>query len=248
VTERRSSLYSILELSDKESFLIALTPFSHVYAVTATVHGKPAVTSRWQDTLEEVTIGGQKVYRRTQISTQSNGRVRTWISVFLPESLSPVADTFNTSEGDIFIRTFANGVATDYSSNGAQRGVMTTSRAPLPSGYSDFNGGQFGLALLQLPLALHYKATLTTFAPTDSAIQLVPIEVLRTEKLAIGSCSLDAFVVRATFAAKYYPDEGQNSMTFWLTRGPPYVAKLVTEAPEKGIDVAFNLNPSEIEC
>lgn len=228
--------------------MLALIPFSHVYAVTATVHGKPAVTSRWQDTLEEVTIGGQKVYRRTQISMQSNGRVRTWISVFLPESLAPIGDTFNTSEGNIFIRTFVNGVATDYSSNGAERGVMTTSRAPLPSGYSDFNGGKFGLALLHLPLAPHYKATLTTFAPTDSAIQFVPIEVLRTEKLAIGSCSLNAFVVRATFAAKYYPDEGENFMTFWLTRDPPYVAKLVTEAPEQGINVAFNLNPTEIAC
>jgi hypothetical protein len=228
--------------------MVTLQPFSHVYAVTATVNGRPAVTSRWQDTLDEVKIGGQRAYRRTQISIQSNGKVRTWVSVFVRDSLVPIADTFNTSEGDIFIRTFANGMATDYSSSGAQRGLMTTSRAPLPAGYSDFNGGQFGLALLQLPLAPHYEVTLTTFGPTDSAIQLVPIEVLRTEKVGIGSCSLDAFVVRATFAATYYPDEGENFMTFWLTKAPPYVVKLVTEAPEKRISVAFNLDPSENVC
>jgi hypothetical protein len=232
----------------KESLLVTLQPFSHVYAVTATVNGKPAVTTRWQDTLDEVTIGRQKAYRRTQISIQSNGKVRTWVSVFVPDSLVPITDTFNTSDGDIFIRTFADGMVTDYASSGDQRGVMTTSQAPLPAGYSDFNGGQFGLALLQLPLTPHYKATLTTFGPTDSAIQLVPIEVLRTEKVRIGSCSPDAFVVRATFSAKYYPDEGENFMTFWLTRAPPYVIKLVTEAPEKGISVAFNLDPSESAC
>lgn len=228
--------------------MVTLQPFSHVYAVTATVNGRPAVTSRWQDTLDEVTIGGRRVYRRTQISIQSNGKVRTWVSVFVPDSLVPISDTFNTSDGDIFIRTFANGVATDYSSSGAQRGAITTSRAPLPTGYSDFNGGQFGLALLQLPLGPHYKTTLTTFGTTDSAIQLIPIEVLRMEKVGIGSCSPDALVVRATFAAKYYPDEGENFMTFWLTRAPPYVVKLVTDAPAKRLSVAFNLDPSSNAC
>ena len=92
---------------------IELQPYSHVYSVTANVGGRTAVTSRWQDTLDEVPLAGKKAFRRTQISLQSNGRVRTWISLFEHTTLAPVADTFNTSDGEIFARTFADGVATD---------------------------------------------------------------------------------------------------------------------------------------
>ena len=39
-------------------------------------------------------IAGKKALRRTQTSLQSNGRVRTWISLFEHASLTPIADTF----------------------------------------------------------------------------------------------------------------------------------------------------------
>jgi hypothetical protein len=44
-----------------------LHPYSHVYSFTATLGGRTAVTSRWQDTLDEVTLAGTKALRRTQI-------------------------------------------------------------------------------------------------------------------------------------------------------------------------------------
>jgi len=227
---------------------IELQPYSHVYSVTANVGGRTAVTSRWQDTLDEVPLAGKKALRRTQISLQSNGRVRTWISLFEDATLAPIADTFNTSDGDIFARTFADGVATDYSSTGSTKGLMATSKTALPPRYSDFNGGQFGLALLQLPLALGLKTTLTTLGPTDETIQYVPVEVLRGEALHVGKCVLPTLVVRATFLAKYYPDEGDNYMTFWLAQQPPYVARLVTEAPQKHLSVSFDLADTGAGC
>ncbi len=239
---------SIVGASSGLAGAVELQPYSHVYSVTANVAGRTAVTSRWQDTLEEVTVAGKEAFRRTQISLQSNGRARTWISLFEQATLAPVADTFNTSDGEIFARTFADGSATDYSSSGLTKGLMTTSRTALPPGYSDFNGGQFGLALLQLPLAPGFKTTLTTFGATDAAIQYVPVEVLRQEQLRVGACVLPTFVIRATFQAKYYPDEGENYMTFWLAQRPPYVARLVTDAPEKHLSVSFDLGDTETAC
>lgn len=225
-----------------------LHPYSHVYSVTATLGGRTAVTSRWQDTLDEVTLAGTKALRRTQISSQSNGRVRTWISLFKQATLAPIADTFTTSDGEIFARTFADGMATDYSSTGPAKGLMTTSKTALPQGFSDFNGGQFGLALLNLPLAVGFKTTLTTFGTTDTTTQYVPIEVLRAERLQVGTCLLPTLVVRATFQAKYYPDEGENYMTFWLLQQPPYVARLVTDAPQKRLSVSFDLSDTGAAC
>ncbi len=43
------------------------------------------------------------------------------------------------------------------------------------------------------------------------------------------------------FLAKYYPDEGENYMTFWLMQRPPYVARLVTDASQKHLSVSFDL-------
>lgn len=223
------------------SAAVDLRPYSHAYNVVATVNGKPVVTTQWKDTLDEITVAGKKALRRTQVSLQSDGKSRTWVSVFEPDSLAPISDTFNTSDGEIFARTFLAGTAMSYSSSGSDRGVLKTSQARLPNGYTDFNGGQFGLALLGLPLAPSYKTTLVTFGPTDGAIQLVPIEVLRTERIDIRGRTVEAFVVRATFAAKYYPDEGENFMTFWITREAPYVARLVTEAPQQHLRVTFDL-------
>lgn len=224
---------------------VALQPFAHVYTVSADVKGKH-LTSRWQDTLDTITVRGKQVYRRVQISTQSNGVVRTWISVFDPATLAPVSDTFNSSDGEIFARVFAAGSVTDYSSSGAQKGVLASQTVQLPANYTDFNSGQFGLALLQLPLAPHYSTTLTTFGPTDAQVQYVPIEVLRAETLHYGACSLDTSVVRATFLAKYYPGEGQNYMTFWLAKRPPYVAKLLLESPKTGLTVTFDLERPKV--
>jgi hypothetical protein len=220
---------------------VDLQPYSHTYRVVATVNGKPVVTAQWKDTLDEITVAGKKALRRTQVSLQTNGRTRTWVSIFEHGSLAPIADTFNTSEGEIFARTFSADAATSYSSSGADLGILKTSKTQLPQGYSDFNGGQFGLALLGLPLVQSYKTTLITFGPTDAAVQLIPIEVLRREQIDIAGRSVEALVVRATFAAKYYPDEGENYMTFWLTREAPYIARLVTEAPRQHLRVTFDL-------
>ncbi len=223
---------------------VDLQPYSHTYRVVATIGGKQVVTTQWKDTLDTIVVAGKKAVRRTQVSLQSNGRSRTWVSVFEPGSFAPIADTFNTSEGEIFARAFSDDTATSYSSNGADLGILKTSTAHLPKGYSDFNGGQFGLALLGLPLAPSYKTTLVTFGPTDAAVQLVPIEVLRREQIQIAGRAVDALVVRATFAAKYYPDEGENFMTFWLTKEAPYVARLVTDAPQQHLRVTFDLESS----
>lgn len=110
------------------------------------------------------------------------------------------------------------------------------------------NGGQFGLALLRLPLTPHHRTTLTTFGSTDTTVQSVLIEVLRTETFHYGACSTEAAVVRATFFARYYPDEGDNYMTFWLTNRPPYVVKLVTEAPRTGLTVTYALDDESRPC
>ncbi len=220
---------------------VDLQPYFHTYKVVATVNDKPVVTTQWKDTLDTITVAGKKAVRRTQVSLQSNGRSRTWVSIFEAGSLAPIADTFNTSEGEIFARAFSDDTATSYSSSGADLGILKTSTARLPKGYSDFNGGQFGLALLALPLAPSYKTTLITFGPTDAEIQLVPIEVLRLEQIQVAGRAVEAFVVRATFAARYYPDEGENFMTFWLVKDAPYVARLVTDAPRQRLRVTFDL-------
>jgi hypothetical protein len=227
---------------------IGLQPYSVTYAVTATAKGKTLVTARWRDTLDVIAVAGKQAYRRTQVSLQSNGVSRTWVSVFDPEAFSPIADTFSTSDGDIFARVFAGSRVTDYASNGSNRGILTSSTTVLPSNYSDFNGGQFGLALLELPLTPHYQTTLTTFGTTDTTVQSVPIEVLRTETLSLGSCSFDAVVVRATFSAKYYPDEGDNYMTFWLTKRRPYVVQLIADAPRSGLTVTYRLDDKSHAC
>ena len=227
---------------------LQLEPFSHVYTVDVAIKGKRVAASRWQDSLERVAVGGRQVYRRTQVSTQSNGIVRTWISLFDTADFSAVSDTFDTSEGDIFGRVFNSGEVTDYSSLGKSRGVLTTQTVRLPVQYTDFNSGQFGLALLRLPLAVGYSTTLTTFGPTDARVQLVPIAVLRNEELRVGNCSFDALVVRAAFSARDYPDEGDNFMTFWIVKRPPYVLRLVTEAPQSGLVVTFDLQNKGISC
>jgi hypothetical protein len=225
-----------------------LEPFSHTYVVTADVKGRHIVASHWHDVLDYVTINGKPAFRRTQISTQTNGNVRTWISVFDTATLAPVSDTFNTSDGTIFARVFHAGYVTDYSSDDPQKGLLKTARAAVPEGYSDFNSGQFGLALLRLPLAPNYATTLTTFGPTDANVQLIPIAVTGMETVRLNGCSRNAYVVRATFAATYYPDEGENYMTFWVSKQPPYVLRLLLDTPKTGLKVSFDLDEKSATC
>jgi len=220
---------------------VTLQPFTHTYAVTALLDGKPVVTAEWHDTLDGVTVAGKNALRRTQVSVQSNGKTRTWVSVFEPDTFAPIADTFSTSDGEIFARTFSGAQATQYSATGPSRGIVATTIVPVPPGYSDFNGGQFGLALLQLPLTPSYKTSLTTFGTTDSTVQIVSVEVLRSETIKVGLETLNTVVVRAIFAAKYYPEEGENFMTFWLTKTPPYVVRLVQETPARHLRVDYDL-------
>jgi hypothetical protein len=225
-----------------------LQPFAHSYVVSATIKGKTFVASRWEDKLEATTVDGRPAFRRTQISIQTNGIVRTWISIFDAGSLAPISDTFNSSDGEIFARVFDSGHVTDYASMGADKGRITVERAELPVTYSDFTSGQFGLALLRLPLAPNYRTTLTTFGPTDSRVQFVPIAVLRAQTLHYGACSLETLVVRASFSGRDYPDEGDNSMTFWLAKKPPYVARLLTETPRSGLIVSYDLSKESQSC
>ncbi len=89
--------------------------------------------------------------------------------------------------------------------------MLTTQTVRLPVQYTDFNSGQFGLALLRLPLAVGYSTMLTTCGPTNARVRLVPIAVLRNEELRVGNCSFDALVVRAAFSARDYPDEATTS-------------------------------------
>jgi hypothetical protein len=226
----------------------ALQPFSHTYVVTAHRHGKSFVVSHWNDKVDAINVHGKQAYRRTQISTQVNGTVRTWISVFDPQTLSPIADSFDSSDGEIFARVFNDGRVTNYSSSGQTQGIMSSSTSELPARYSDFNGGQFGLALLLLPLAPGYTTTLTSFAPNGEEVQTVPIEVEKSERLTYGACSFDTYVVRASFKAKDYPDEGDNFMTFWLMKKPPYILKLVTDAPKIDLRVTFELDDKSRTC
>lgn len=251
--KRRSVLlfFALCELSlsaTSAASSSAVQPFSHVYNVTAVLKGRTVATTRWTDKLEAVSSGDRQLLRRSQVSVQSNQTVRTWVSVFDPVTLSPISDTFNSSNGDILLRTFDSGYATDYSSMGDTRGIVRIARAPVPAKYSDFNSGQFGLSLVGLPLAPGYRTTLTTFGPTDLGVEVIPVEVLRQESLVVGECALDTFVVRATFAAKYSPDEGENYMTFWLTQRPPYVARLVLDTPSSGLRVNFDLDPAGQVC
>jgi hypothetical protein len=225
-----------------------LQPFSHTYVVTANRKGKSFVVSHWNDKLDSINVGGKQAYRRTQISTQVNGKVRTWISVFNPQTLAPIADTFDSSDGEIFARVFNGGRVTSYSSSGQAQGIMSTSTTEVPAHYSDFNGGQFGLALLLLPLSSRYTTTLTSFAPNGEELQSVPIAVQKKEKLTYGTCSYDAYVVRASFLAKDYPDEEDNFMTFWVTKKPPYIVKLVTDAPKIDLTVTYELDDKSRTC
>ena len=73
-------------------------------------------------------------------------------------------------------------------------------------------------------------------SPTGTAVEHVPIEVLRKEALHVGNCSFDALVVRDTFSAHDYPDEGDN------------YARLVTEAPQSSLVVSFDLDDNGDSC
>lgn len=87
----------------------------------------------------------------------------------------------------------------------------------------DFLGGVYGLLLVSFPLKIRFSATLPSFDENTDTIRWKTFRVKGEEMVGAGSGKqVKAWVVETA-------DNG--AMTFWLTKRPPYIIKLVYVYP-----------------
>jgi hypothetical protein len=171
----------------------------------------------WTDKLEEVTINGRKLMRRTQVSRDTN-----WMTnVFDPVTMLPLSDDRRVrGQTDFIHRNFYGDRVKLYGmpSDKAELEVdVAENKYDLP--VYDFYGGMYGMLLVAAPLKEGYAAKLPSPGEFDNDLHWVPFQVLKEEMTGAGSGKqVKAWVVLS--------DTYQGKMKFWLTREAPYVIRL----------------------
>jgi len=206
-----------------------LKPFTnyfklHLVAPDGTVTEK----GDWSDRLEEVSIDGKKVWKRTQVATPPKGSPQTFVNVFDESTASPISSEFSTKRGVFYRRQF-KGATIERESlllekmpavwpTVVPRGQADHMETKLQEPVFDFAGGMFGILLSCFPLKEGYKVTFPFIAQFGETYQTATTEVQGREKIRTPAGVFDCY--------KVYTEQPAGHLTCWLANKAPYLIKV----------------------
>jgi len=198
-----------------------LQPYNNAWIYTVTLpNGEKSPQGIWSDHVQWTTVGGKQVLMRVQGTTFVNGASNSIRNVFDPKTLAPISSETHGIDGSIFRRTFNGAHVVSETLAGAKDPSRKT-EADLAMPVYDFNGGLYGLLLAALPLKAGLTGSLPAVADREDVLTAEPFHVLREEYVSAGSRGkVKAWVVETERPGDY-------RMTFWLSKKPPYIIKLV---------------------
>jgi hypothetical protein len=198
-----------------------LQPYNNAWFYTAkmadgTVHPEGI----WTDHMQWTDVGGRRVMLRLQGITFVNGLSASTINVFDPKTLAPIKTEKHNIDGTIFRRTFDGPHITSVTLKNASDKTAPKS-TDLPEAVFDFNGGLYGILLAALPMKAGFAGSLPAVADFDDVLSVENFHVLREEPVRAGSHGMvKSWVVESVKSGNY-------RMTFWITKAPPYIIRLV---------------------
>ena len=205
-----------------------LQPYNNAWMYSVKLpNGQTSPQGIWSDHLQWTTVDGKQVMLRVQGTTFVNGVSNTIRNVFDPKTMAPITSETHGIDGSIFRRTFAGAHVVTETLAGPKDPAVKT-EADLPTAVYDFNGGLYGLLLATLPLKTGLTGSLPAVADRENTLSVEPFHVLREESVSAGSRGM----VKAWVVESGHP--GDYHMTFWLTKQPPYIIKLVDVMESNG--------------
>jgi len=198
-----------------------LQPYNNAWFYTAKLaDGQVRPEGIWTDHMQRANAGGKEVLIRVQGITFLNGLSSSTINVFDPKTLAPISMEKHNLDGTIFKRTFNGSHVTSVTLK-SPSDTSVPSTVELSEPVYDFNGGLYGILLAALPMKVGLSGSLPAVADSDDVLSMEPFEVLRQESIRAGSRGM----VRAWVVKSVKP--GNYTMTFWITKTPPYILRLV---------------------
>ncbi len=221
-----------------------LEPYSNLWTVTVTSEKTHAhvVLGTWSDRGRFVAYSGKTAFERVQVfRITRSGKSSTTVNVFDPATMKPLERTYRTSTGDLSTLEFEGNAVRVVDATGAHRDDPRRSRVRVAGSYYDFSGGMYGLLLAGYPLQPGYRATISTIAEGDQSIQKIPFTVVRRETVeAKPGTFVSAWRVEVHWHDRNPQTDG-SLMTFWLSKNPPYVIKLVYQAQRQGQTYVYTM-------
>jgi hypothetical protein len=209
----------MVKVGDAAANGMSLRPYDNVWRLTVeSVAGKTTgFRCIWTDHLEAVKKEGRDLLQRTQSCGYTNGTMNLVINVFDPRTMAPVSSLALLPDGTSLSREFRAGRLS--SRRKAHLGAKEESdEVDLGAPVFDFMGGMYGLLLSTFPLREGYSATFSTASEVESTAEPVTFRVVRKEQTTAGSRGArEAWVLQV------------DDMTFWVSKEPPYVLRLVIE-------------------
>jgi hypothetical protein len=181
---------------------------------------EPALLATWADEVEAMQTNGRLVMKRTQVARYVKKDVTvTTVNVFDPGTMQPISMDETRVGMTGFTHRQSDGAKIKYRRIDPGKEELQQGEAKLDMPVFDFYGGMWGLLLSAFPLQEGYKATLPSIAENDEKLRWCKFEVTGREMVDAGARKrTQAWVVKT---------EDNGPMTFWLTKDPPYVLKLV---------------------
>jgi hypothetical protein len=186
--------------------------------------GSPVEMGIWRDELREDRADGRRVLVRTQEALYQKRPIRiTTVNVFEPKTLAPLSMDWKIDSRNFNHREFAGARTRFRRLATPPGGVLQQGEATLETTPFDFLGGMYGLIPVALPLAPGFEARIPAIDEREEILRWVSLRVKGRSRVEAGpGRSVTAWLVEAST-----PD---GPMTFWLTKTPPYVIKLVFSA------------------
>ncbi len=219
-----------------------LVPYTNLWKLVITKDGKELGSSTWSDEMSNVVVDGMPAMRRVQVILGKRGTL-TYVNVFDPKTLRPIAGSFSGSTGDYIARKFsADGRSvTTIDARGDGRALPQQHTAPLAEPVFDYNGGMYGLILRGLPLATGLSGTVVTLDATGDQVLRVPYRVVAREAVeAKPGTMVMTWVVDADFITADHKEDG-SVFRFYLADAAPFVIKLVFTDPNQRIVQTFTM-------
>lgn len=184
----------------------------------------PVDAGIWTDELREDRANGRRVLVRTQEQRDRKAQVRTTtVNVFDAKTLAPISMDWKLDPQNFNHREFSGARVRFRRLATPPGGVLQQGDVTLAAPPFDFLGGMYGLVAVALPLAPGFTARIPALDERDEVLRWVDLRVTREVTVEAGPGKR----VRAWVVDASTPD---GPMTFWLTKAPPYVIKLVFRA------------------
>ena len=218
-------------------------PYTNLWKTTTTREGVDLGAGTWSDVVASITVDGKPAWRRTQVVTLPKGGSVTYVNVFEPKTLRPIANAYVVSNGDYTAHRFApDGTKlTTLDARGDHRALPVERTSPLAEPVFDYNGGMYGLILRGFPLAAGLHGTVATVDFNNDTILHVPFHVVGRERTeAKPGTFVMTWVVDADFLTADHSEDG-SVFRFYLSDDAPYVIKLVFTDPIRKVVQTYTM-------